>query len=116
LRVKRSLMRKAVAFVRAVVGHIPGGKKLAWGVYNLMTPGAERWINVHGVPLLANIHDGGIGTLLFLQGEYALTRVSEIREAVKEGDIVIDIGANIGYFTTLLANLVGPKEEAITLK
>jgi len=102
-------MRKAVAFVRAVVGHIPGGKKLAWGVYNLMTPGAERWINVHGVPLLANIHDGGIGTLLFLQGEYALTRVSEIREAVKEGDIVIDIGANIGYFTTLLANLVGPK-------
>ena len=102
-------MRKAFPFVKAVGGHIPGGKKLAWGVYNLMTPGAERWINVHGVPLLVNIHDGGIGTLLFLQGKYAPTRVSEIREAVKEGDIVIDIGANIGYFTTLLANLVGPK-------
>ena len=65
-------------------------------------------MNVHGVPLLANIHDGGIGYTLFLRGEYALTRVSEIREAVKEGDVVIDIGANIGYFTVLLANLVGP--------
>lgn len=109
LRVKQSLMRKALPFVKAVGRHIPGSRKLAWGMYNLMTPDAQRWINVHGVPLLANIHDGGIGTLLFLQDEYALTRVAEIRKTVKEGNVVIDIGANIGYFTVLLANLVGPR-------
>lgn len=109
LRVKQSLMSKAFPFAKAVASHVPGVGVLAWSVYKLMTPGAERWINVHGVPLLTNIHDGGIGTLMFLQGEYALSRVSEIRETVKEGDVVIDIGANIGYFTVLLANLVGPK-------
>ena len=108
LGVRQSLLRKAFPFAKAVASHIPGGRKLAWSMYKLLTPGAERWMNVHGVPLLANIHDGGIGYTLFLRGEYALTRVSEIREAVKEGDVVIDIGANIGYFTVLLANLVGP--------
>ena len=30
------------------------------------------------------------------------------KEHVQEGDITIDIGANIGYFTLMLAKLVGP--------
>jgi len=107
LIVRRWLILAAYPFAKAVAIHIPGGRKLARRVYDLMTRDAECWVNVHGVPLLVNIHDSGIGSHLFLGGRYALARVSEIREAVKEGDVVIDIGANIGYFTVLLANLVG---------
>lgn len=30
---------------------------------------------------------------------------------VRKGDVVIDIGANVGYFTTLFSDLVGPRGE-----
>ena len=101
-------MRVAYNFGRIGARYIPGGKKFGWNVYKLIT-NPERWANVHGAFLLANIHDRGIGTHLFFQDGYSPARVSEIQKIVKEGDVVIDIGANIGYFTVLLANLVGPK-------
>jgi predicted methyltransferase len=46
---------------------------------------------------------------------YALNRVHEesttnlFRNIVKEGDVVVDLGANVGYFTLLTAKLVGRK-------
>jgi FkbM family methyltransferase len=78
-------------------------------IYKTIYPKAEQWMVVHGVPLLVNIHDYGIGTQLFLYDKYALARVEEIKKIVKEGDIVVDIGANIGYFTVLLAQIVGSR-------
>jgi FkbM family methyltransferase len=46
---------------------------------------------------------------------YAINRVHEesttslFRSIVKEGDVVVDLGANVGYFTLLSAKLVGSK-------
>ena len=45
--------------------------------------------------------------------DYALNRIHEetttalFRKSVKKGDVVLDVGANIGYFTLLAASIVG---------
>jgi len=39
-----------------------------------------------------------------------------MKEIIKLGDWVIDIGANIGYYTLLLAKLVGPKGKVISFE
>lgn len=76
-------------------------------IYNLLP--AEQTLNVHNnLPFLVNIHDKGVGEYLFLKGNYAPGRIIEIQRVVRPGDKVIDIGANIGYFTILMDNLVGP--------
>lgn len=39
-----------------------------------------------------------------------------VKEKVKEGDIVLDLGANIGYYTLLFSRLVGDKGKVIAFE
>jgi len=44
---------------------------------------------------------------LSINGVYGVLETEIIKNEVKEGDIVLDLGANIGYYTLLLARQVG---------
>ncbi|MEQ9453428.1 MAG: FkbM family methyltransferase, partial [Phycisphaeraceae bacterium] len=44
-------------------------------------------------------------------GLYELATARLLRRVVREGDVVVDGGANLGYFTLLMATLVGPAEK-----
>jgi FkbM family methyltransferase len=50
---------------------------------------------------------GGVVLLLLFTHEYEPTTTEVFRECVKEGSTVIDIGANIGYFSLLAAQIAG---------
>jgi FkbM family methyltransferase len=47
----------------------------------------------------------------FLEGEdpYERGETRFVHAAVRAGDVALDVGANVGWYTTLLAGLVGPR-------
>src|SRR5450631_2087253 len=53
-------------------------------------------------------HGPFIGKCFELYGEYSEAEVALMRQLVRLGDQVIDVGANIGDLTLPLAQMVGP--------
>jgi len=59
---------------------------------------------------------GGVILLLLFAHEYEPTTIEVFKKYVKGGSTVIDIGANIGYFTLLAAQCVGVKGKVIAIE
>jgi FkbM family methyltransferase len=60
----------------------------------------------HG-SLLYNRNDQYVGRSLDLYGEYCEARVETIRQLLKPGDVVVDVGAYIGNSTVFFSRAVG---------
>jgi FkbM family methyltransferase len=60
----------------------------------------------HG-QMLYNFHDQYVGKSLDLYGEYSEAELELFRQIVRPGDVVIEVGANIGAHTIPLAKLTG---------
>lgn len=75
------------------------------------SPDADlEWVRANDYQL--QVHRGDHGTVaefLRRKGVYEGDVVRLFRGLVKPGDHVLDVGANIGYFTVLLSRLVGPQ-------
>src|SRR3954453_12660410 len=52
--------------------------------------------------------DGGFGANVMLDGYWELWLTQFMARSVARGAIVVDVGANYGYYSLLLADLVGP--------
>ena len=51
----------------------------------------------------------GMGEAVYFLGEYEREVTRIVEELVRPGDVCLDVGANFGWFTTLLAKLSGPE-------
>ncbi len=60
----------------------------------------------HGA-MMFNVNDMYIGRSLDLYGEWCESEMETLSQMVGEGDVVLDVGANIGTHTVFLANRVG---------
>jgi FkbM family methyltransferase len=61
----------------------------------------------HGI-FMYNRHDTFVGRGLDHYGEWCDFELQLLRQFIKPGDTVIDVGANIGTHTVAFANMVGP--------
>lgn len=52
----------------------------------------------------------------FIKGSYGPDEVAAFRQLIKPGDVVLDVGAHVGYFTMLAARLVGRQGRVIAFE
>jgi len=70
----------------------------------LFTPG--RIIEVEGVKML--LSRDRVSLQIALSRAWEPRNTELIKSEIREGEVVVDIGAHIGYFTLILSRLVGP--------
>lgn len=58
--------------------------------------------------MIVDTNDVGLSSHLLLDGYWEMWLTELLNEVVQPGMTVIDVGANLGYFTLLMADLVGP--------
>jgi FkbM family methyltransferase len=66
--------------------------------------------------MLYNINDFYIGRSFDLYGEHAEQDMEILRQIVREGDVVLDLGANIGGHTLFFARQVGSKGAVLAFE
>ncbi len=106
-----ALGRSLLNLIRLYTFNSPVRKgKLSLARFGMRFSGAqERGVvvpTVDGRRLYADLSTGMCETLFFL-GEYERSVTRIIRAVVKRGDVCFDVGANFGWYTTLLHQLSG---------
>lgn len=84
-------------------------RKLIHLIYHKVKPKGEVVLEVQGNKMLVNTDDMGVVPLLLKERAMEKHSTEVFKEIVKAGMVVVDIGANIGYFTLIAARLVGKK-------
>jgi FkbM family methyltransferase len=66
--------------------------------------------------MFVDTRDIGISTHLMLDGFWEMWVTEAMLRAVRRGSTVLDIGANLGYYSILMADLVGPEGTVIAFE
>jgi len=112
-------LRFLLPFLQRIMNILPAGLPM-WIYTTLLSPAPLRRIvnemllkvipqqvDVGGVMVVLNPNDPVVSSALSL-GIYERYETSLITELVQPGMNVLDVGANVGYYTALLARQVGP--------
>lgn len=114
-RLEGLFLRKLIGFLSVTgLGRIPGviilygaWRSLCDSMYDRLKPKGVILIDIQGNKMYVNTNDRGIVPWLLIDGVMEEYETKLFRKIVKEGMVVVDIGANIGYYSLIAAKLVG---------
>ncbi len=66
--------------------------------------------------LIVSARDAGLGLMLRTYSEYEPILTRFLQDNIKLGDTVVDVGANVGYFTKLMSRLAGQRGKVIAFE
>ena len=114
-RVGRSIYRWLAGLYRKLGGPDAPRRRLhlAWLRFS---HGERATVRVDGHTFEVDLRDTGVGYDLFVQGRYEPAETAIIKQIVRPGDNVIDVGANIGYYTVLFGHLVGQAGRVLAIE
>lgn len=83
---------------------LPMGKTILTPVVNILKP---NYIFVNGHKLFVDRYDMVVSQELIQSHKWEEYETKVFKKYLKKGDVVLDIGAHIGYYTLLAASIVG---------
>lgn len=98
------------------------GKGFGLGVFNAVHRRVWEgflqpdWMEIEGFRLHLQNHDEAISTAVRLEEEYEPELVRAFKDRIAPKMTVVDLGANIGFYTLLASRLVGPDGHVLAFE
>lgn len=86
---------------------IQKSRKIRFTLMKLTSPEKQVVKEIQGSKMCLDMTDPGISSELFFDGIREIGATEFVKTLLKEGDVVADIGANIGYYALMESRLVG---------
>jgi len=98
------------------LGRLPLVSRVNWFLYQHLKPKGYTLVEVQGNKMYVDTGDTGLVPSLLMGDPFEKCEVNLFKKLVSTGKVVIDIGAHIGYYTLIAANLVGDKGKVFAFE